>query len=265
MLKPVFTSFSQRIWKIFPDISQNGLAIESRDSATKEIFGWAVSLDQPAAVSFELHENWWCSLRTVHEGYAVWQGIEEEGLPIPMGIYVFDQLSGALAWQNSELKFLHCGPEVIIAAKQQEPDIVFFLETQSGTIRDQTLLAELPLDFIEKFERSRFEGWQYPEHLSPDTDHYAEMNKEIPPLAEQVGPMNYLLAYGYQILHRYHIDPSTQEIAGCISVLKEGSPIIADIPTGHYPNGFALDSFFVMNDWLVWVEFPGKLGRLRLV
>lgn len=263
MLKPVYTSFSSRIWKIIPDVRQNHVAIESRDSATKTVYGWAINLGQTEAVSFDMEENWWCSLCTVHEGHAVWQGIAEEGMPVPMGIYVFS-LNGDLAWQNSELRFLYCGPEVIIAGKQQEPDIVYFLETHSGTIRDKVFCKELPLDFLETFEQDRFTGLQYPEHLSPGTDTYAEVIQKTPRLAEQTGPMSYMVTHGHHILHRYRINPNTQEVEGLITVLKNETAVIPDIPTGQYPNGFALDSFFVMDNWLVWVEFPRKLGRVKL-
>lgn len=264
MLKPTYTTFPQRIWKIVPDLNLNRFSIESRDSSTKKTYGWSTVLDQSSIVPIDIEGNWWCSLITVHEGFSVWQGLEEEGLPIPKGIYVFDQLSGRLAWENPELAFLHCGPETIIATTPQDPNRVYFLDIGSGKVRDEILREDLPLDFLEEYEQRRFDGLLYPEHLSPGADKYVEVKHNTPPMADQTGPMNYLVMGEYQLLHRYHLNPETQEIDGFISILKDGEPFILDIPTGQYPNGFALDSFFVMNNWVVWVEFPDKLGRMKL-
>ncbi len=264
MFRPIYSSFPQKIWRIFPDLLQDRLTIESRDSAKKNVYGWSVLLLQSNAVSLELSENWWCSLCTVHEGFSVWQGIEEEGLPIPLGIYVFDQQSGKLLWEAPELKFLHCGPEVIIATNPQETDRVYYLETRSGTLRDEVLQKDVPMDLLAEYDRNRFAGVHYPDHLSPGTDACNSLLDKMPPMPEQVGPVSYLRDREYDILHRYQLHPDTQSIDGMITIYKEGNSLIANLPTGQYPNGFTLDPFFLMKNWLVWVEFPGKLGRIEL-
>lgn len=263
MLKPVYSSFPQKIWKIFPDVGKNRLSIETRDSLTKQVFGWAVSLDQASPIVLDLEQNWWRSLITVHEGYSIWQGIEEEGLPIPRGVYVYEQLTGTLVWGNSDLKFLYCGPEIVIAVNPQEAERIYFLDVRSGQIRDEVRRSTLPVDSLEAFEQDRFTGIQYPQHISPGSARYQDINMGRPPMTKQTGPVSYLKFREYELAHRYyHTD--TNEIEGYISVRKQGVAILPDLPTGQYPNGFSLDSFFIINDWLVWVEFPDKVGRIKL-
>lgn len=264
MLQPVFTSFSEKIWKIYPDPAHHRLAVESRNSDEKRIYGWSVPLDRSIAVPLRMNADWWYSLQTVHEGFSLWQGIEEEGLPIPMGIYVFDQESGALAWEEPGVRFLYCGPEVVIAARAQDHDRILLLETATGRIREEIIREDLAIDFLDEYESSRFSDLQYPEHVSPATERYAEVSEMIPTLAGQIGPVSYLKIQDYQIVHRYHMNTDTKVIEGSLSVLQGTLPLTSGICTGEYQNGFAMDSFFLMNNWVVWVEFPNKLGRLQL-
>lgn len=264
MLKPVHTSFSQKIWKIFPHPGTNHLSVEGRDAITKQTYGWGAVLDHSDPVSYDLENDWWCSLTTAHESYSIWQGIEEEGLPTPKGIYVFDQFTGALVWKDVDLTFLYCGPEIIIAVNPQDAERIYFLEIGSGKVRDEILRKHLPMGILEKFEQDRFKGIQYPDHINPDTDRYKEINNSLSPTAQQTGPMSFLKFREYELCHRYYLNSDTNEIEGYISASKQGVSSLPDLPTGLYPNGFALDSFFMMNDWLVWVEFPNKLWRVKL-
>lgn len=262
MDSPLYTSFSEKVWKVFPDPFRLNLAVESRDAQANSIFGWSLPLAQKKAVPLALLSDWWCTLVTVHDGHSIWQGLEDEGLPVPQGIYVFDQENGKLVWENPSLRFLQCGPEVVIAAGEE--DQVFFLEVATGNVRQEISHEDLPRDFLADYEASRFQGLVYPSHLTPDTGLYHQMKTSFPTDMPQVGPMNYLSTHSYHILHRYAQDSAEAAIEGTLVIYDQDHQLVKTISTGSYENGFALDSFFVMNHWLIWVSFPNTIGRMLL-
>ncbi|MDP5172789.1 MAG: DUF4905 domain-containing protein [Bacteroidia bacterium] len=256
--------FEHPIWKVIPDPATSALVIETRNPDTQDLRAFVLIPDQLSLISISLSDSWWHSLTEVYQGIALWQRIEDQGLPMMKGLSAYEMDQGTLAWQLPDHRLLRLGPEVAIVANDLEPQLLALVDWQHGNIRDTIDAAELPKDVLDRFDQYRHRGQSFPQAILPEDEAWLSYSKacEQAGISLAKGPISVFAQGAYSIIHAYNGQDAS--LQAWLLVLQGDQAIFPPIQCGIYEKGFTLDPFFVMVDTIVWLEPPHGLGRLLL-
>ncbi len=250
--QPSLINFRDTVWRLCPDPVSKILVAETRNRGSQSTAGFSIPLRSPQSLPMSLPQSWWISLTAAHDHRALWQRYEDEGLPVPLGMYAVELGDGGLAWQHPTLKFTGLAPEVALGIDPQTPQLTHLIDWRNGNIRETLETSQLPQDLIRQFDASRFATIHFPNHLLPD---------KVP--QQKKGPVSELQTPRFKIRHHYQRAGNSGWTA-TLSITDPDDHLLAYYAAGTYPDGFGMDPFLLIHDWLVWLVPPSQVAILDL-
>jgi hypothetical protein len=161
-------SFPGQVWRIEPDPRTGWLGVEVRQEDPREVSFWAVAPRdieaQPLGLS--LPDPWWVGLAACWQGALLVHGYQDPGLPLPIGVYVFDLPTGSLRWAQPSYQLGYLLPGQVLVQDPRWPSRSQSLSWEAGTL--QSLSPEAWQARKQEAQALRWVGMAFPQSLRVD-------------------------------------------------------------------------------------------------
>ncbi len=264
-LFPQYRTWEFPVWKVLVNPAGTMLAIETRDRVNHVVQGWTFDLRSESLVRLSLPDTWWIQLGDFSEKMVIWQGFQDQSMPISQGIYALEVRTGSMSWMHEDLQFKRLGPEIVIACAPERPELLLWLDQRSGAIRERVERSAMPWAALDEWQKRRQRLHRFPDALLPDHPGWKVLSDRLMRTHHiaVTGPLTQLVAGHWELTHGY-TQLGNQAPQGFLAFCYDQIPLRDVLSCGEYSGGFVLDPFFVVGEWLIWMEGSCRLGRCQL-
>jgi hypothetical protein len=263
-LTPDFSySFKGPVWKTFPDPERRLLALEIRDSKTHQVTFSVVSFETDRVILKDLipDEPWWISLVAFMDHVLFTRIFPDEQDPGKSNLQAYDIKQNKVLWTIPGLIPGHIGTDKITGFIQlQEERKTCTVDVQTGKI-----LFTGPMDGPDQNISgpvSSGHNLHYPVQYHQADDGFKTLEKYISRLGkEPCLAIDYLEFSNYIIINYYN--RSDNELVNFLLILNSEGKVLYHEKTGT-GKGIAMDSFFIMEDVLVFTGNKQNISGIIL-
>jgi hypothetical protein len=257
--------FDGTIWRMIPEETTSSLVLEVRNADLHQTSFYSLHLHEAALTEITpvTDEQWWLGLQDAYQGCVILHGYADEQNPVPQGIYCYAVQSGKLLWQKPHYQYFSLLKNSILTTEAGKKEL-YKLDLQTGILtathtepEDVTLEAQL-------FANERNKIPRFPLHY-PAKHAYFDI---ISDFVKQKTGLHAIEAADYLeykdlVILSYYIY-GDNKLENRLLISDTNSTIIFEDILALSLNGIGLDTFFVLENQLIFIKNKNELFSYEL-
>lgn len=244
------------VWRTVCDPDRPRLYLECRDHDRKRVSFYAFSLEEGRWLweDIELEETWWMTLAGVWDDVLLLTAYHDTNNPDQKSLFAFDADTREPLWFRNNFALTSVAGGLVYGNETRTGYRPVWMDVRSG--REQQ--AGTFIEPLQNFELVR--PFQYQEGTDPFTtvSTFLQKRRGIRPVIT----IEYSEYESFVIISAFE---GETDLANYLIVLNSEGEIVLEERLGEHLKGIALDSFFVLSGFLIFVKNKTELAVWRFV
>ena len=243
--------FDGTIWKTVVDVVQQTLFVEVRNTSSKSVSFACVDLGQAKWLwkDLKMDEPWWITLSAASRNVVLFTTYNDVNNPDKKSLVAFDVLNQKIVWWRNDFAMSTVAGEIVTGV-----DTKFVSREIALNILDGKEIARDALVFGAEQNFSVSRPFQYPEgseHFVTVRSFLQSKANILPVVTVEYMEFRSLIAISAFVRH--------EDLANYLFVFNSEGKLLLKETLGEHLKGIALDTFFVLPGFLIFVKNKREL------